>query len=105
VISIHKSPEGVAFKVLVQPRSSKNMITGLHGDALKIKLTAPPVDNAANKMCLKFLAKSLGISRTSIEIIAGHTSRHKQILLRSENSPANEKEYQSLEKLIKKLVP
>ena len=105
MISIHKSPEGVAFKVLVQPRSSKNMITGLHGDALKIKLTAPPVDNAANKMCLKFLAKSLGISRTSIEIIAGHTSRHKQILLRSENSPANEKEYQSLEKLIKKLVP
>jgi len=104
VISIRKTPEGVAFKVLIQPRSSKNMIAGLHGDALKIKLTAPPVDNAANKMCLKFLAKSLGVSRSSLEIITGHNSRHKQVLLRSDSSPMNEKEYQTLNNLIEKLA-
>ena len=82
MLFIQENTRGVKFKVFVQPRSSKNMITGLHGDALKIKLTAPPVDNAANKMCIKFLSKSLQVSKSSIEIISGHTSRTKMILLR-----------------------
>jgi uncharacterized protein (TIGR00251 family) len=104
VTGIRKTPDGVIFKVLVQPRSSKNMIAGLHDDALKIKLTAPPVDNAANKMCLKFLAKSLGVAKSNLDIIAGHNSRHKQILLRSDSNPINEKEYQTLKNLIEKLA-
>lgn len=69
--------------VYVQPRSSKNMIAGLHGDALKVKLTAPPVDNAANKMCIQYLAKQLKIAKSSLEIVSGHTSRFKQVLIRS----------------------
>jgi len=104
VISIRKTPEGLAFKVLVQPRSSKNMIAGLHDGALKIKLTAPPVDNAANKMCLKFLAKSIGIAKSNLEIIAGHHSRHKQILLRTDDSKPSPAEYQRLKDLIKSLA-
>ena len=104
MINIRKTPDGVVFKVLVQPRSSKNMISGQHDGALKIKLTAPPVNNAANKMGLKFLAKSLGVARSNLEIIAGHTSRHKQILLRSDSSPINENEYQTLKNLIEKLA-
>ena len=80
MIHIRQTPEGVIFKVLVQPRSSKNMISGLHDEALKTKLTAPPVDNAANRMCLKFLAKGLGVSKSNLEISTGHNSRHKQIL-------------------------
>jgi len=61
------------------------MIAGQHGDALKIKLTAPPVDDAANKMCVQYLAKCLKIPKSSIEIISGHTSRTKQLLLKYKN--------------------
>ena len=103
-LNIRKHPEGLVFKVLVQPRSSKNMIAGLHNEALKIKLTAPPVDNAANQMCLKFLAKCLGVSKSSLEIIAGHNSRHKQILLRSEDTIRSVNEYKHLVHLIENLA-
>jgi len=82
MLFIKEDARGVKFKVFVQPRSSKNTISGLHGDALKIRLTAPPVDNAANKMCIQFLAKTLQISKSSIEIVSGHTSRTKMVLLR-----------------------
>ncbi|UCG08925.1 MAG: YggU family protein [Desulfobacterales bacterium] len=104
MISIRKHPQGIIFKVFVQPRSSKNMIVGLHDDALKIKLTAPPVDNAANKMTIKFLAKSLGVSNSLIEIIAGHTSRTKQVLLRAEQSKITEQKRNHLKNLIKGLL-
>jgi uncharacterized protein len=74
-------PRGLAVKVFVQPRSSKNAITGLHGDAVKLKLTAPPVGGAANKMCVEFLAKRLKLSKSSIEILSGHSGRTKHVLL------------------------
>ncbi|MBW2603636.1 MAG: YggU family protein [Deltaproteobacteria bacterium] len=80
---IQENSNGIILKVFVQPRSSKNMIAGRHGDALKIKLTAPPVDGAANKMCIQHLAKWLKITKSSIEIISGHNSRTKRLLLRS----------------------
>jgi uncharacterized protein (TIGR00251 family) len=80
------------------------MIAGLHDGELKIKLTAPPVDNAANQMCLKFLAKSLSVSKSALEIIAGHNSRHKQILLRSDHINPSADEYSSLKNLIEKLA-
>ena len=85
MLSIQETPRGITFKVFVQPRSSKNMITGLHGDALKIKLKAPPVDGAANKMCISFLAKCLKISKSSLEIVSGQTSRSKRVLWRFED--------------------
>ncbi|MCP4369220.1 MAG: DUF167 domain-containing protein [Deltaproteobacteria bacterium] len=78
---VKKSPHGVTFKVFVQPRSSKNMISGIYQDSLKIKLSAPPVEGAANKMCIKYLAKCLKIPKSSLKIISGHTSRTKTILL------------------------
>jgi uncharacterized protein (TIGR00251 family) len=96
-------PDGLIFKILVQPRSSKNMIAGIHDEALKIKLTAPPVDNAANRMCLKFLAKALNISKSALEIIAGHNSRHKQILLRSDHNNPSADDYKALRQLLKRL--
>ena len=82
---IQESSSGIILKVFVQPRSSKNMIAGQHGEALKLKLKAPPVDGAANKMCIQYLAKCLKIPKSSIEIISGHTSRTKRILLRFNN--------------------
>ena len=76
---IIKKDDGIRFRVFVQPRSSKNEIIGLYNNAIKIKLKAPPVDGAANKMCVNFLAKYLGISKSLIEIISGFTNKTKQI--------------------------
>jgi hypothetical protein len=82
---LKETADGVTLTVFVQPRSSKNMIAGLHNDALKIKLTSPPVDGAANKMCIQYLAKCLKIPKSSIEIVSGHKSRTKRLLLRYQN--------------------
>ncbi len=79
---LQEKSNGIMLKVFTQPRSSKNMIAGLHADALKIKLTAPPVDGAANKMCIEYLAKWLKVPKSSIEIVSGHRSRTKRLLLR-----------------------
>lgn len=103
-LSIRRNPQGIIFKVFVQPKSSKNAVVGLHDDALKIKLTAPPVDNAANAMCIKFLAKALSVSKSSVEIIAGHTSRNKQVLLKADQRSITAGEYRHLEQLVEKLV-
>lgn len=85
--------EGIVLAVTVQPRASRNQIVGVHGDALKIKLTAPPVENAANRMCIQFLAKCLGLPRSAVEIVSGHTSRRKHLLIRSisKTSPAEDR--------------
>ncbi|MBL0716395.1 MAG: YggU family protein [Desulfosarcina sp.] len=80
-------PEGIVLSVRVQPRASKNAIKGVHGDALKITLTAPPVDGAANKACIAFLARQLKLSKSAIQIISGQTSRNKRVLLRIEPGP------------------
>jgi len=52
---------------------------GVHGDALKIKLTAPPVEGKANKACIQFLARCLEVAKSDLEIVSGHSSRTKQI--------------------------
>ena len=80
---IQETADGVVFKVIVQPRGSKNEIIGLQGDARKIKLTAPPVEGAANKMCVEFLAKTLKVRKSDVEIIRGQASRSKKLLVRS----------------------
>ena len=82
MLSIQEASEGITFTVFVQPRSSKNMIAGIHGNALKIKLTAPPVEGAANKMCVDYLAKCLGVPKSSLQILSGHGSRTKRMLLK-----------------------
>ena len=104
MIQIRNHPEGVVFDVLVQPRSSKNAIVGPHAGALKIKLTAPPVENAANRMCITFLAKCLGLSKSSLEIITGHTGRHKQVLLRAGTQKISESQYHRLKQRIDNLI-
>ena len=81
MLDIQENTRGVVFKVFVQPRSSTNSIAGLHGNALKIKLKAPPVDNAANRMCIQYLAKCLKVPKSSIAILSGNNSRTKRLLL------------------------
>lgn len=67
--------------VHVQPRASSNSIVDWHDGRLKLRLTSPPVDGAANKLCIKFLAKSLGLSPSRVSLKSGTTSRDKVILI------------------------
>jgi uncharacterized protein len=69
----------VTFAVKVQPRARRNAIVGELGDALKIALTAPPVDGRANEACIALFAKVLGVARSSISIASGQSSRNKVI--------------------------
>lgn len=69
----------VLFDVRVVPRSSKSEIVGLHDDTLKIKLSSPPVDGAANAELIKLLAKSFGVAKSDVEIVNGETSKNKRI--------------------------
>ncbi len=78
---LRETAGGSLLSVKLQPRASKNEIGTPLGDELKIKVTAPPVDAAANQALVEFLAEKLGCSRGKIELLRGHTARHKTILL------------------------
>jgi len=104
MVFLRKHPQGILFKVLVQPRSSKNMIVGLQADSIKIKVTAPPVDGAANKSCIKFLAKCLSVAPSALEIISGHHGRMKTLLLKSQKTPPSAADYTHLKKRIDRLM-
>jgi hypothetical protein len=67
------------IKIYLQPKSSKNEIVGPYRDGVKIKVTAPPIEGKANEALIRLLAKELGISPSSIEIIKGHHSREKTL--------------------------
>jgi len=70
---------GIELHLRVIPRASKNVIQGLHDGALKIRLTTPPVDGKANQALVKFLSKTLKISKTQIKLTQGETSRNKTL--------------------------
>ncbi len=78
---IQEHPSGVIVKVKVQPRASRNRIAGVLGDALKVTLTAPPVDGAANAACIEFFADLLQLPKNQVEILSGHTGRTKLLKL------------------------
>jgi uncharacterized protein (TIGR00251 family) len=79
MVAIKNLPAGVTFAVKVHPRAKKNAITGEAGDALKLALTAPPVDGKANEACIEFFARLLKVPRSSVTIAAGQSSRNKVI--------------------------
>jgi uncharacterized protein (TIGR00251 family) len=69
----------VRITVRVQPRSSVTQVTGVFGDALRVRLTAPPVDGAANEALVELLSRTFDIPRRSITIVAGAGSRTKVV--------------------------
>lgn len=75
------TPHGVVLRVHLQPRASRNRLVGLHGQALKITLTAPPVEGAANDALLTFLATLLHVPRSAVSLLSGTKSREKQVLV------------------------
>ena len=72
---------GTLLSIKLQPRASKNEIGASLGDELKIKVTAPPVDAAANQALVELLAEKLSCSRGKVELLRGQTSRHKTVML------------------------
>ena len=87
----------IIIKVKIVPDSSKNKIVGAYNDALKITITAPPVEGKANNKCIAYLAKCFDIAKSKIEIISGQTSKDKLIKIYD----INQKEFlDKLEKII-----
>ena len=78
---LRNTDAGVELFVYLQPRASRNRVAGIQGEELKIALTAPPVDGAANKACCLFIAKLCKIPRSRVLLTAGQTSRHKRLVL------------------------
>jgi len=79
MLNIQKVDDGVIFKIKVQAGAAKNEIVGVQGDMLKIKINAPPVKGKANRALIDFLAEKLGVKKSEIEIMSGHTSKIKKI--------------------------
>jgi hypothetical protein len=75
--------DGIVLNLHIQPRASRNEVCGIQGDALKIRLTSPPVDGAANKLCREFLAGLFHVPKSAVEILSGETSRHKRVKITS----------------------
>ena len=76
---MNETSDGVEVHIRAIPRASKNEIQGVHDNALKIRLTTPPVDGKANQALIKFLSKTLHIAKSKIELTQGETSRHKTV--------------------------
>jgi len=78
-LRVTETPEGIVFTVHVQPRASRSEICGPKDGELKLRLTSPPVEDAANKQCVELIAKALGIAKSRVSIRAGAKSRHKVV--------------------------
>ena len=104
MITIKTTSDGLTFSVYVQPRASRVSVAGMHAGALKIRLTAPPADGAANKQCLQSLAEALDLPKTSLAIITGQTSRSKQIKIKPLHGPLTKNYIQALRARIEALA-
>ena len=79
MVPIHDTAAGASFAVRVRPRARQNAITGEVGEALKVSITAPPVEGRANEACIEFFADLLKMPRSSITIASGQSSRNKVV--------------------------
>jgi uncharacterized protein (TIGR00251 family) len=78
-VNVREHDGAVTFDVLVQPRASRAKLGPIHDGRLKVAVTSPPVDGEANAAVLELVAKSLGVAKSAVEVIAGASSRRKTI--------------------------
>lgn len=78
---VRDHPDGAIISVRVTPRSGKTAIIGVEGDALRVRVAAAPVDGAANKALMRFMAEAVGVPRSAVTIIAGASSPRKRLLV------------------------
>ena len=81
MLPVRPTTQGVRFKIRLQPKARASEVAGILGDALKVRVTAPPVDGAANEALVELLATTFGIQRKAITIVAGLSSRSKVVEL------------------------
>jgi len=81
MITISRAAQGVTISVLVQPGASRDRLCGEHGGRLKLSVSAPPEKGRANKAVCRLLAAELGLNRSQVRVISGHTSRQKEVLI------------------------
>ena len=79
MVDLRQRGEAVAFTVRVVPRASRNKIAGIHDGAVRIRLTAPPVEGAANEALISFLSSVLRVPKRDIELVSGQTARNKVV--------------------------
>jgi uncharacterized protein (TIGR00251 family) len=80
--TVKETAEGAQFALRVQPRAARNAVAGVLGDAVKLVVTAPPVDGKANEAVVEFLAKLFGVAKSAITIVSGESGRNKVIAVR-----------------------
>lgn len=79
---VQDTKDGVILTVHIQPKASTTECVGIHGDAIKIRVAAPPVDGAANDELIQFIARRLSIPTASVRIHSGASGRHKRVLVK-----------------------
>ncbi|MBP1752325.1 MAG: hypothetical protein H6Q57_1161 [Geobacteraceae bacterium] len=79
ILNVIETEDGIIFGIYVQPKASRNEVCGICGNELKLRLTSPPVEGSANRMCMEYLAKLLGVAKSKITIVRGEKSRHKTV--------------------------
>ena len=79
MIGLREEADGVSFEVRVQPRSSRAEINGVHDGALRVRLTAPPVDGVANRQCIELFSRKMKIPKRAIRIASGAGARRKRL--------------------------
>lgn len=87
MLEIREGDGWVSFRVRVVARASRTDVAGEHDGALRVRVAAPPVDGAANEELIRFLARSLRLFASAVEIESGHTSRTKLLLVRGASAP------------------
>jgi uncharacterized protein (TIGR00251 family) len=86
--AIVPTSDGVLIRVHVQPRAARTEVVGRHGDAIKVRLKAPPVDGAANEELLRFVAERLHLARHAVVLARGATARAKTVAVHGRNQEA-----------------
>ncbi len=81
-LPVRATADGIAFDVLVSPRASRSRLGPVHGDRIKLAVTAPPVDGEANAAVIELVAKALGVARAAVAITVGQSSRRKTVAVR-----------------------
>jgi uncharacterized protein (TIGR00251 family) len=87
-LPVRATADGIAFAGLVSPRASRPRLGPVHGDRVKVAVTAPPVDGEANAAVIELVAKALGVARSAVTITAGHSSRRKSVAVRGVDAGA-----------------
>ncbi|WP_076542374.1 DUF167 family protein YggU [Shewanella sp. UCD-KL21] len=81
--AVIQQQQDVLLNLYIQPKASRDKIVGLHGDEIKIAITAPPIDGKANSHLIKYLAKAFKVPKSDVMLLKGLQGRHKQVKILS----------------------